>query len=169
MHAARSFAHLAVLVSVAAVAAGCAADDAGEGPGGATAPPLELRLVTSSDTGPCSAPPLTTDGPGSACDIGGATTYELGETLGVVTPTSVTREGQAGEAVAVEFDEADTKTLEDVSGQAIGGQLALLLDGKVLSAPTVHAAITTSPITFGFGSAADADRVAALLGTSATP
>jgi len=169
MRAAHSFAHLALLVSIAAIAAGCAAADGAEGPGGSMAPPLQLRRVTSSATGPCSAPPLTADGPGTTCDIEGATTYELAETLGVVTPTSVVRESQGGGlTLVVEFDDADTKTLEDVSGQAIGEELAILLDGKVLSAPTVQAPITTSPITFGFGTASDADRVAALLGTSAT-
>ena len=40
----------------------------------------------------------------------GTTTYELAQTLGVVTPTSVVRESQgAGQAVVVEFDEADAE------------------------------------------------------------
>ena len=99
----------------------------------------------------------------------GTTTYELAESLGVVTPTSVVREGQGeGQSVVVEFDEADAKTLADVTGKAIGQNLALLINGKVFSAPAVQAPITTGEINFGFGTASDADRVAALLGASAT-
>jgi preprotein translocase subunit SecD len=132
-------------------------------------PPLQLRIVTSSAEGPCSAPPLTSDGPGSACDRAGTTTYELGESLGVVTPTSVTRDGQGtGQTVAVEFDKADASTFGDVTGKAIDKQVAVLLKGKVLSAPTVKDPITAGKVTFGFGTASEAEQVAAELGASAT-
>ena len=99
----------------------------------------------------------------------GTTTYELAVSLGVVTPASVVRESEgAGRAVVVAFDEADARTLADVTGKAIGERVALVLDGKVLSAATVQAPITTGTFAFGFGTASDADRVAALLGASAT-
>ena len=95
--------------------------------------------------------------------------HELAESLGVVTPTSVTRDGQgAGQRVVVEFDKADASTLSDVTGKAIDKQLALLLKGKVLSAATVKDPITAGKVTFGFGTASEADQVAALLGASAT-
>lgn len=165
----RSFARLTVLVAVASIVAGCSAANGANGDGGSPAPPLQLRLVTSSAAGPCSAPPLTSDGPGTTCDRTGTTTYELAESLGVVTPTSVTRDGQgAGQRVVVEFDKEDASTLSDVTGKAIDKQLALLLKGKVLSAPTVKDPITAGKVTFGFGTASEADQVAALLGASAT-
>jgi preprotein translocase subunit SecD len=54
--------------------------------------------------------------------------------LGVLTPTSVTLEGQgAGQTVVAEFDKADASKLGDVTGKAVEKQLAILLDGKVLS------------------------------------
>ena len=117
----------------------------------------------------CSAPPLTSDGPGSACDRAGTTTYELAESLGVVTPASVTRDSQGtGQTVVVEFDKAEASTFSDVTGRAIDKQLALILDGKVLSAPPVKDPITAGEVTFGFGTASEADQVAAELGASAT-
>ncbi|WP_426593361.1 SecDF P1 head subdomain-containing protein [Cellulomonas sp. McL0617] len=164
----QSFARLAVLVSAALMVTGCAADDA-DGHDGSTAPPLQLRLVTSTEAGACTAPPLTADGPGTACDLEGTTTYELAESLGVVTPTAVTRDAPAGaHAVGVEFDKADATTLKEVTSKAINEELALLLNGKVLSAATVHDPITTGTFIFGFGNASDADRAAALLGASST-
>jgi preprotein translocase subunit SecD len=86
-----------------------------------------------------------------------------------VTPASVTRGGQgAGQTVVVEFDKAGASTLSDVTGKAIDKQLAALLNGKVLSAPTVKSAITTGKVTFAFGTASEAERVAAELGASPT-
>ena len=165
----RSFARLAVLVAVVSIIAGCAAANGANGDGGSTAPPVQLRLVTSSAPGPCSAPPLTSDGPGTTCDEAGTTTYELGESLGVMTPASVTRDGQgAGQDVVVEFDKAGASTLSDVTGKAIDRQLALLLKGKVLSAPTVKAPLTDGKVAFGFETASQADQFEALLGPSAT-
>lgn len=164
---AQTFARLAVLVAVASIVAGCSTAN---GDGGSPGPPLQLRLVTSSAEGPCSAPPMTSDGPGSACDRAGTTTYELGESLGVVTPTSVTLDGRgAGQTVNAEFDKADAGKLGDVTGKALEKQLAILLDGKVLSAPVVKSALTTGNVAFTFGTASEAKQVAAELGASATP
>lgn len=162
----RSFARLAVLLAAASIVAGCAA---ASGDPVSTAPPLQLRLVASSAPGPCSAPPLTSDGPGTACDTAGTTTYELAGSLGAVTPTSVTRNSQGnGQAVAVKFAKADADTLRDVTSSAIDKRLALLLDGKVLSAATVKAPITAGMFTFSFGTASEADQVATALGAPAT-
>jgi len=164
---AQTFARLTILVAVASIVAGCSAAN---GDRGSPKPPLQLRLVTSSAEGPCSAPPLTSDGPGRACDRAGTTTYELGQSLGVVTPTSVTLDSQgAGQSVAAEFDKADASKLGEVTGKALDKQLAILLDGKVLSAPVVKAALTTGNVSFTFGTASEAKQVAADLGAPATP
>ncbi len=162
-----SLARLAALVAAVSVVAGCSAAN---GAVSSTAAPLQLRLVTSSAQDRCSAAPLTSAGPGSACNSAGTTTYELGESLGVVTPTSVTRTGRgAGQTVDVMFDTADGNTLAEVTRAAVGKQLALLAEGRVLSAPRVAAAITGGALTFSFGTAAEADQVAAALGATAPP
>lgn len=159
---------LAVLAVVAASLSGCGTDSGGEG---SAIQPLQLRLVTSSTGGDCSAPALTTDGAASACDWTGTTTYELGESLGVVTPTSVVRSTDQGQqvVVALELDDADTSTLADVTEDAQQQRLAMLLDGRVISAAVVMDRITTGQIQLALGTAPEAEEIAARLGASATP
>jgi preprotein translocase subunit SecD len=164
----RSIARLAVLAAVVALLAGCssAASVGDSSPG----KPLQLRLVTSSVQGTCSAPALTSDGPASACDRAGSTTYQLGESLGVITPISVVLPKDQGSAqsVILELDKADTGTLAAVSRAAIEKHLAILLDGRVLSAPLVKNPLTTSQVTLALGTASEAQQVAAELGAPAT-
>ncbi|HEY0119658.1 MAG TPA: hypothetical protein VGC04_12855 [Cellulomonas sp.] len=158
----RSVPRLAVLVVATLLAAGCGA---ASGHGGSPRP-LELRLVTSSSVGACSAPPLTTDGPGSACDRDGTTTYVLGESLGTVTPTSITSQGSG---VDVEMDKAGAGTIRAVTTSAVDKQMAVLLDGRVLSAPVVKEPITTSSVTLALATPDEAAAVAAELEGTATP
>jgi len=164
----RSVTRLAVLAVVAAFVSGCGADG-----GDDTSPmqPLQLRLVTSSSEGPCSAAAPTSDGSASACDWAGTTTYELGGSLGVVTPTSVVRTADHGPdqvAVSLVFDKTDAATLRDVTRDALQGRLALLLDGRVIGAAVVVDPITTGQMELAFGSAPEAEEIAARLGASAT-
>jgi preprotein translocase subunit SecD len=165
----RFVARFAVLAGVTVLLAGCSSTAAGAA--GSSGKPLQLRLVTSSAEGACNAPALTSDGPSSACDRAGTTTYELGKSLGTITPTSVTLSKDRGSArsVILELNQADTSTLGKVSGDAIDKNLAIVLDGRVLTAPVVKAPITTSPLTLGFGSASEAKQTAADLSASATP
>jgi hypothetical protein len=162
---AQTLARLTVLVAVASIVAGCSAAN---GDGGSPAPPLQLRLVTSSAEGPCSAASVTSDGPGRACDIAGNTTYELGESLGVVTPRSVWRDGQEKQAVSADFDKADARKFGDVTGKAVQKQLAILLAGKVISAPVIAEPLTAGEVTFTFETEAEAQKVATKLGASPT-
>ena len=163
------------LVAAVCIVAGCGAADGADGTSdtngtnGTAAPALQLRLVTSSSTGPCSAAPLTSDGPGSACDQAGATTYELAESLGVVTPASVARADQgAGHTVVLELEPEGARTLDAATGQATGKQLAMLVKGTVLSAATVAGPLTVgNALTLAFATAAEADQVDAELGGSA--
>jgi hypothetical protein len=159
----------AVLAAVAILLAGCSSTTTGNtsSPG----KPLQLRLVISLVHGRCSAPALTSDDPASACDRSGTTTYDLGKSLGTVTPTSVVLSKDQGSAhsVILELNTADISTLSAVSGKAIDKQLAVILDGRVLSAPLVKDPITTSPLTLAFGTASQAKQVAAELSASATP
>ncbi|MEO7123259.1 MAG: hypothetical protein ABI400_09150 [Lacisediminihabitans sp.] len=165
----RLVARFTVLAAVAVLLAGCSntagADASSSGK------PLQLRLVTSSAQGTCTEPALNSDGPGKACDKAGTTTYELGKSLGTVTPTSVTLSKDQGQAhsVTLELSAADTSTLGAVSGKAINKNLAIVLDGRVLSAPLVKDAITTSTLNLAFDTASEAKQTAAELKASATP
>jgi preprotein translocase subunit SecD len=166
---ARFIIRVGVLTAVAVLLTGCSSLATGStsSPG----KPLQLRLVTSSVEGTCSAPALTSDAPASACDRAGTTTYVLGKSLGTVTPTSVVFSKDQGSAhsVTLQLDKADTRTVGNVSQEAIDKRLAILLDGRVLSAPLIMNSMTTSPLTLAFGTASEAKQVAAELSTSATP
>ena len=165
----RFVAHFAVLAAVAIFLAGCSS--AATVDTGLPGKPLQLRLVVSSVDGTCSAPALSSDGPASACDRAATTTYELAKSLGVVRPTSVAFPENEGSEnlVVLELNKADTATLRDVSREAIDKHLAIVLDGRVLSAPLVKDPLTTSQLTLAFGTASEAKQVAADLGASATP
>ena len=165
----RFVARFAILASVAILLAGCNSTPGGDT--GSSGQPLQLRLVTSSADGPCTLPALTSDGPASACDKAGTTTYALGKTLGAVTPTSVTLSKDQGPAhsVILELNAADTSTLGRVTSKAIDKYLAIVLNGRVLSAPLVKAPILTSPLTLAFGTASEAKQTAAELSASGTP
>ncbi|MHB1490528.1 MAG: SecDF P1 head subdomain-containing protein [Cellulomonas sp.] len=112
-------------------------------------------------------PPLTSDGPGSACDEPGTTTYQVGVSLGTITPTAVTRPGTAGGlTLDLEFDQAGSAKLGELTGKAIGKQLAVLVDGRVLGAPHVVDVITTGTVRLSLATSAEASQVAALLHAS---
>ena len=95
----------------------------------------------------------------------------LGKSLGTITPSSVVLAKDQGSAhsVILELNKADATTLGNVSGEAIDKHLAILLDGRILSAPLVKEPVTTSPLTLAFGTASEAKQVAAELSASATP
>lgn len=126
--------------------------------------------MTSSTDGPCDAPALVTDGPGSACGEAGTTTYQVGASLGTITPTTVTRPDVAGGlALDLAFDQAGSAKLGELTGKAIGTQMAVLVDGRVLGAPHVMDAITTGTVRLSLATSAEASQVAALLHASSTP
>ena len=152
-----------VLVAAVLLAAGCGG---ASGHGRSAMHQLQLRLVTSSSAGTCSAPPLTTDGPGSACDREGTTTYVLGKSLGTVTPTSVSTQSHG---VDIQMDKAGIDTMREVTTSAVDKQIAILLDGKVLAAPVVHEPLTTSSFELALATPAEAATVATELRGTATP
>jgi hypothetical protein len=160
---------VAVLATVAILLAGCTSTATGNNssPGKS----LQLRVVTSSIEGPCTLPAISSDTPASACNMAGTTTYRLGKSLGTITPISVTLAKDQGSAhsVSLELNKADTSTLGTVSGEAIDKNLAIVLDGQVLSAPLVKSPITTSPLTLAFATASEAKQTTADITTSATP
>lgn len=164
----RSVVRVAVVVAVTAVLSGCASTSGAVRTGPASsssAPPLELRLVISSSVGPCSVVPLTSSGPGSACDETGATTYQLGAPLGEVTPTAVTSSGarSAAQTFTLQLDRAGSATLAAVTGRAVGSRLAILASGRVLGAPQVADPVTGGTVQLAAGTPAEAATVGAAL------
>ena len=82
-----------------------------------------------------------------------------------MTPTNatLTEDRGAGQGVALEFDEADIATLNDVTGDAVTEELALLLDGRVISAARVVDPITGGQLLLAMETPADAEQVVATL------
>ena len=91
--------------------------------------------------------------------------------LGVITPDSVTLSDDQGSTNSVNLDlnDTDTDTLSDASREALEKNLAIVLDGRVLSAPLVKDALTSSPLTLVFGTVSEAQQVAADMRTATTP
>ncbi|OIQ84592.1 protein translocase subunit SecD [mine drainage metagenome] len=159
---------LVVCVAGATVLAGCGASDTTSAASGPST--LQFRLVTSSTAGPCHAPPLTSDAPGSACGESGTTTYQVGASLGQVTPTAVTYPGgtAATQVFSLELDQAGSVKLGDITSKAVGKQLAVLIDGRVFNAPTVGSPITGSSLRLATSTPAETAQVAAALHATAT-
>jgi preprotein translocase subunit SecD len=94
----------------------------------------------------------------------------VGASLGDVTPTAVTYPG--GEAsrqvFTIQFDQPGSVTLADVTRGAVGKQLALLVEGRVLSAAHVVNPITGGQFKLATTTPAEASKLAAALHASAT-
>ncbi|WP_104190390.1 hypothetical protein [Cryobacterium sp. Y82] len=91
--------------------------------------------------------------------------------LGVITPESVTPSDNQGSTHSVHLDlnDTDTDTLSEASQEALDKNLAIVLDGQVLSAPLVKDALSSSPLTLMFETASEAEQVAADLMATTTP
>ena len=102
--------------------------------------------------------------------MSGTTTYQVGASLGEMTPTAVTYPGgqAARQVFGVELDREGSVKLADVTREAVGRQLAVLVEGRVLSAPTVMDLITNGQLEFVTTTPAEARRAAAALHASAT-
>ncbi|KFF59046.1 hypothetical protein JF66_14060 [Cryobacterium sp. MLB-32] len=72
-------------------------------------------------------------------------------------------------AVTLDLNDTDTETLSAASSKALDKNLAIVLDGRVLSAPLVKDTLTSSPLTLMFTTASEAKQAAADLRTSTTP
>lgn len=94
---------------------------------------------------------------------------QVREVAGYDHSVTLSKDQGSAHSVILVLNQADTSTLGNVSGDAIDKNLAIVLDGRVLSAPLVKAPITTSPLTLAFGSASEAKQTAADLSASATP
>ncbi|MBP1302156.1 hypothetical protein [Curtobacterium sp. 1310] len=153
------FTRLAAAAGLVAVLTGCATQaPPADGPAMKS---LQLRAVVSEVEEACTAPPVTTEVAASACDQDGATTYRLAKSLGSITPTSAHRsDGEgAGGSIVLQFDRTDSDVLASATRETIDERMAILLDGRVLSAPQVMEPLTGGEVTLAFGSSAEAREV----------
>ncbi|HET7661645.1 MAG TPA: hypothetical protein VFK66_14740 [Oryzihumus sp.] len=157
---------LAVAVALLATACGPGADGAGSGSPTAH---LELRLLTSAAAGPCSRPPLTSAGPGRACAMSGSGTYDLGPALAAVAPTRAEiHDDPVGPVLVVWLDGSGRQRLADVTRQAVGRRLAVLVQGRVLVAPEVQRPVTEGRMVLAVPTRLVAAQVAGALHASET-
>jgi preprotein translocase subunit SecD len=94
----------------------------------------------------------------------------VGASLAEVTPTAVTYTGgqAARQVFRIEFDDAGRVTLADVTRGAVGKELAILVDGQVLSSAHVIDPITGGQFELTTTTPAETEKVAAALHASAT-
>ena len=86
-----------------------------------------------------------------------------------MTPTVTYPGGQAPRRVfSVEFDRADSVKLGDVTREAVGRQLAMIVDGRAFSAVTVMDPVTNGQMELVTTTPAEARQAAAALHASAT-
>lgn len=130
------------LVLLLLLLAACGKD--GEGVGAdSPGPALQLRLVTSSAAAPCEQPALMASVAGTACGWDGTWTYVVGPSLGEVGSEVVRYAENDGQAtLEVDLDEADAAQFADLTAASTGKQVAFLLRGRVVSAPTILSRIT---------------------------
>ena len=123
--------------------------------------PVEFRLVLASSFEPapdsqvlqqfsgldCDAPPsdVPPEEPLAVCDDEGVK-YVLEPASivgGVESATAVTPDNQVNPVVTLALDAAATRTFAEISAELVGTprQFAIVLDGRVISAPTVTAPI----------------------------
>ncbi len=103
---------------------------------------LELRLLAASDSAP-GAIVLPGESTDPATGLSAAISYSVEPTVlmtGEVISDARHRPGQFGDSPYVEFvlDSRGARIFERVTGEAVGRQLAIVLDGRVQSAPVIR-------------------------------
>ncbi|WP_104198923.1 hypothetical protein [Cryobacterium sp. Y29] len=71
--------------------------------------------------------------------------------------------------MTLDLNDTDAETLSAASSKALNKNLAMVLDGRVLSAPLVKDPLTSSPLTLMFATATEAKKAAADLSAATTP
>lgn len=121
-------------------------------------PRLQLRPVTSSTEGVCSAPPLSGNRAGRPCGLDGRTNYQLGAALGEVTVARATVEPNAN--LSIQLDHRGAATLAAATATLIRRRLALLLGGRVVVASLVLQRITGGQLQLSPGTSGELDQIA---------
>lgn len=125
-------------LALAIVAAGC-----GAGLGSVTQPgtsKLELRLITANEAEGFKVP--TWDG---------KLTMVVEKRVPLndrdVETVKLSKLPDGAPAIDLQFDQTAALTLEDVTGKNVGRRMALLVDGKIVIAPTIKERITGGHMT----------------------
>jgi preprotein translocase subunit SecD len=144
------------LLVLALVLAGCGGTDAGSKPKPAVTTAasglLQLRGVTGIPVTSCPQVEGNPDAtrPALACDADG-TRYQLAPAAWegrVKNASAGIPKGQVEWTVTVSLDAAGSKALAQLSSK-VGERVAILLDGKVLAAPTFRSRITSGQLQIG--------------------
>lgn len=133
---------------------------------------LQIRTVSSTTPGQCSAPPLTGAAAGRTCSLDSKTTYDLGPSLGELTVTGAQLAVDPptdGQVVVVDVDRPSAKMLKDVTTRSVGESLAVLLGGRVATAATVQGPIGSGRLQLASGDPAVVAQVAASLHAAPAP
>lgn len=122
-------------------------------------PHLQFRLVADAND---TAPAETFSDPGSNEPLRVRKEILLDESA--VACASVIVSAEEGVSVGVDFNEAGSKRIAQITGANIGKRLAVVFDGRVLSAPTIREAIQGRAVITGNFTAADvAETIASAL------
>ena len=119
---------------------------------------IELRLAEDAPADGLTAAKIGDDG---------ATIYLSADAIATgrdLTRAGLGKEPQGALRIDLEFDKAAGEKLEKISAANIGKRIAIVSDGKVISAPTVRSAISTEvAISGNFTKAELVDLLAALI------
>ncbi|GAB2589331.1 SecDF P1 head subdomain-containing protein [Kribbella endophytica] len=130
---------------------------------------VEFRRVVTADPGVCASPPST---PGIVCGADG-TGYTVGkvELDGRNVSKAEAKLSNASWVVSLQLDDEGSKAFEELTADVSkksppANQIAIVVDGKVVSAPSVMSAITGGQIEISAGqfTKEDAEKLADALG-----
>ena len=127
------------------------------------APHLQFRLVAeAADTAPADT---LADSTNNKASLHVRREVLLDETA--ISSATVTKAPMVGGVqIEVTFTEAGAKRFAEITGANIGKRLAMIFDGKVLSAPTIRSVIHDKAVITGQLTTAEAEVVANALNAS---
>ncbi len=135
--------------------------------------PSATEAVEWFSAGDCDATPVSTPEIATACSADGTEMFLMGPVAvdGTrVVEADYVENDDYGEAVNLTFDEAGTQALAALTevataGDGHPGQIAIIVEGEVISAPTVHSVIVDGQVSIVSGSDSEVlHAVAAALG-----
>jgi preprotein translocase subunit SecD len=136
---------------------------------------LEVTCIDIEGTGPtgCLDPGEAADEEVVLLDQQGETKYRLapatvtGEDVASAAAVELDPQSVSGWGVEIQLDAAGTQAFADLTTGLVGRQLAIVVDGVVVSAPTVQEPITIGAVQASSLSEMDAEALAQNLGSSA--
>ncbi|HEX6468704.1 MAG TPA: hypothetical protein VF069_06360 [Streptosporangiaceae bacterium] len=163
---------LAVIITLGLVAAAVALTGTVVASSGRTHParfrsPLLVYPVTQANPGQCPAGTAGITGPGQQ----GQTCYRVAQGIVIRRVTDIhVQRGDTGYEVAISLLPADSRSFASLTRRMAGGSLALVVRGRVVTAPSVQAPITEGKILItGATRREDADQLVRELKGAAPP